>query len=83
MIPMVAVTIHLLASEPDAILKIAMALLVIVGLGTVFYGAENVTRAVKFKAGAGGIEGEIGGGEAQQVATAAQNKANDFKGDGG
>lgn len=60
MIPMVGVLIWLLANEPAALLKIAMALLGIVALGTVFYGAENVTRAVRFKAGAGGIEAAIG-----------------------
>lgn len=48
-IPLIAWLIHLLDNEPDALLKIAMALLGIVALGTVFYGAENVTRAVKIK----------------------------------
>ena len=48
-IPLIAWLIDLLDKQPDALLKIAMALLGIVALGTVFYGAENVTRAVKIK----------------------------------
>ncbi len=43
--------IHLLRTEVDPLYKIALALLGIVFAGTVFYGAENVTRAVKIKAG--------------------------------
>jgi cation transporter-like permease len=50
--------IYLLAAEPKALLKIAMSLCIIVGLGTLLYGAENVTRSVKFKIGP--AEGGIG-----------------------
>lgn len=55
--------IHLLRTEAEPLLKIALALLGIVFAGTVFYGAENVTRAVKIKAGPSGLEADIGGGE--------------------
>lgn len=55
--------VHLLRTEPEPLYKIALALVGIVFAGTVFYGAENVTRAVRFKAGAGGIEAGIGGEE--------------------
>ena len=43
--------VHLLRTEVEPLYKIALALLGIVFAGTVFYGAENVTRAVKIKAG--------------------------------
>lgn len=39
---------------------IAYGLLVIVGVGSFGYIAENVAQRVKFKAGLDGIEGEIG-----------------------
>ena len=57
---LVAWIVHLLRSEVEPLYKIALALLGIVFAGTVFYGAENVTRAVKIKAGASGLEAEIG-----------------------
>jgi len=60
---LVAWIIHLLRTEPEPLYKIALALIGIVFAGTVFYGAENVTRAVRFKAGADGIEAGIGGEE--------------------
>jgi hypothetical protein len=48
---LVAWIVHLLRTEVEPLYKIALALLGIVFAGTVFYGAENVTRAVKIKAG--------------------------------
>jgi len=55
---LVAWIVHLLRTEASPLENIALALIGIIALGTIFYGAENVTRAVKFKAGF--IEGEIG-----------------------
>lgn len=48
--------IYLLQADNPSLLKIAMALLGIVGMGTLFYGAENVTRAVKAKTPFGELE---------------------------
>jgi hypothetical protein len=58
---LVAWIIHLLRTEVEPLYKIALALVGIVFAGTVFYGAENVTRAVKIKAGI--LEGSIGDDE--------------------
>jgi hypothetical protein len=62
-IGLVAWIIHLLRTEPDPLYHIALALIGIVFAGTLLYGAENVTRAIKIKAGPDGLEGSIGGGE--------------------
>ncbi len=72
--------IYLLQNETNPLLQICIGLLGIVGMGTLFYGAENVTRAVKLKAGTNGFEAEIGAADAaQSVATAAQKKADTVK----
>lgn len=51
---------HLLSKDVDGLRGISRGALIIVGMGTLLYGAENVTRAVRFK-GPFGIEGGIGG----------------------
>lgn len=48
---LVAWIIDLLRHEVDPLYHIALALIGIVFAGTALYGAENVTRAVKIKAG--------------------------------
>lgn len=48
----------LLEKDADGLRGIARGALIICGLGTLLYGAENVTRSVKFKAGP--VEGGIG-----------------------
>jgi len=40
--------------------EIARGALLIVGLGTLFYGMENVTRAFRLQLGPGGIAAEAG-----------------------
>jgi hypothetical protein len=52
--------VYLLETQSEPLLQICLALLGIVGMGTFFYGAENVTRAIKFKAGPSGIEATVG-----------------------
>jgi hypothetical protein len=79
MIPLVAWLIHLLGKEPEALVKIALALLGIVGLGTMFYGSENLTRAIKFKVSAAGAEFESAGYAADAVADAAREEADSIK----
>jgi hypothetical protein len=49
---------QLLSRDVIGLRQIARGALIICGLGTLLYGAENVSRAVKFKAGP--IEGGIG-----------------------
>lgn len=79
-IGLVAWVIHLLRGNPGPLERVALSLTGIVALGTLGYIAENVTRAVKFKAGPTGIEAGIGAEEAaQEVATAAQDKADEVK----
>jgi Na+/melibiose symporter-like transporter len=56
---LVGVIIHFLRNHPQELYGIGIGCLVIVGIGTLLYGAENVTRAVKFK-GPLGVEGSIG-----------------------
>lgn len=63
-VALVAWIIHLLRTETEPLYKIALALIGIVFAGTAFYGAENVTRAVKIKAGLDGIEAGIGDDDA-------------------
>lgn len=77
-IALVAWIIQLLRTEAEPLRQIALALIAIVGLGTSGYIAENVGRALKFKAGVGGIEAGIGEADAavqgaQVVADAAQD----------
>lgn len=38
---------HLLRGNAEELMGIARGALLIIGLGTLFYGAENVTRAIK------------------------------------
>lgn len=64
---LVGVIIHHLRGSPRELYGIGIGSLVIVGLGTLLYGAENVTRAIKFK-GPLGMEGEIGNADAIPVA---------------
>ena len=75
----VAWIIHLLRQEANPLMQIALGLVAVIGLGTFFYGAENVTRAVKFKAGLTGVEAQIGLDEVtpQDVATTAQDKVDE------
>lgn len=49
---------HLLKSDVPSLREIARGALIICGVGTILYGAENVTRAVKVKTLLG--EAEIG-----------------------
>lgn len=58
-VALVAVIIHHLRGHAHELYGLGMGSLVIVGIGTLLYGAENVTRAVRFK-GPLGIEGGIG-----------------------
>lgn len=72
-----------LRGHPKELYGIAVGSLIIVGLGTLLYGAENVTRAVRFK-GPFGIEGGIGdeaARAAEQVAAAAVDTASAIKED--
>ena len=79
-IGLVAWIIHLLRTEAEPLRQIALALIAIVGLGTTGYIAENVGRALTFKAGLDGIEAGIGAEDAaQSVADAAQVQADDLK----
>lgn len=79
-IGLVAWIIQLLRTEAEPLRQIALALIAIVGLGTSGYIAENVGRALKFKAGLDGIEAGIGADEAAQtVADAAQAQADEVK----
>jgi hypothetical protein len=48
----------LLSDDKGGLLSIARGALIICGIGTLLYGAENVARSVKFKVGP--IEGGIG-----------------------
>ena len=51
---------HLLSKDTEGLRDIARGALIICGLGTLLYGAENVGRAVTFR-GPFGIGGGIGG----------------------
>ena len=83
-IALVAWVIYLVKSEPAPLEHIALAVVAIIGLYAVGHVAENVTRAVKFKASMiGGIDAEIGADQAAQVvADAAQNQADAVKAGG-
>lgn len=52
--------IWLLATDAHALLRIALCLLGITAMREVFYGAENVTRALEFKLGPNGLDTKIG-----------------------
>ena len=79
-IALVAWIINLLRTEAEPLRQIALALIAIVALGTTGYIAENVSRAINFKAGLSGIEAGIGAPEAaQEVADAAQDKADEVR----
>lgn len=71
--------IDLLSDDSASLLKIALALLGIAAMRELFYGAENVTRAVKFHAGADGVTGSIGDDDAQSIVDAAQTQADEVK----
>jgi hypothetical protein len=74
------IAVRYLKDSAKELYGVTIALCVIVGLGTLLYGAENVTRAVRFK-GPFGMEGGIGEEDAaQQVADAAQIQADEIKG---
>ncbi len=49
-----------LHGDAGALREIARGALLIVGLGTLFYGMENVTRAFRLSVGPGGIAAEAG-----------------------
>lgn len=77
-IAIVAYIVHLLDGQPRHLSRIAMGCLSIVFIGTLLYGAENVTRAVNFSLGRDGLRGSIGegpGDAAQKTADAAQKQA--------
>ena len=76
-IGLVAWIIQLLRTEAEPLRQIALALIAIVALGTTGYIAENVGRALKFKAGLSGIEAGIGDEAAAgaQIATDAAQQA--------
>lgn len=67
-----------LTSE-DGIREALRWLFGIAGLGTAFYGLENVTRAFKLTAGRDGLVIESAGEAAQEVADAAVDKAQEFR----
>lgn len=50
----------LLGAVPEGLKAIARGCLIILGLNTIFYGAENVTRAIKLT-GPAGFGAEFGG----------------------
>ena len=77
---LVAWVIHLVSSEGGRLERIALALIVILVLGTIFYGAENVTRAVKLSVGKDGVTADIGATQgADAVAEAASDKRDEIK----
>lgn len=49
-----------LRGDAGGLREIARGALLIIGLGTLFYGMENVTRAFRFQVGPGGIAAEAG-----------------------
>ena len=49
-----------LRGDVGGLREIARGALLIIGLGTMFYGMENVTRALRFQAGPAGVEVEAG-----------------------
>ncbi len=74
--------VGLMSNDAVGLRQIAHGALIIIGLGTVFYGAENVSRAFGFK-GPGGFEASFGADNApaaaQAVAEAAADKAEQIK----
>jgi hypothetical protein len=67
-------------ADSPAMLSIARGALIILGLGEIFYGAENVTRAIKLTgpAGFGAEFGSDAPAAAQTVAKAAEAKADEI-----
>lgn len=68
---------YLLTGHARELAGIARGALIIIGLGSLFYGAENVTRAIKLT-GPAGFGAEFGGdapAAAQTVASAAKETA--------
>ena len=51
---------EMLRSDAVGLRQIARGALLIIGLGTLFYGMENVTRAFRFQVGPDGIAAEAG-----------------------
>lgn len=51
---------ELLRNDAGGLREIARGALLIIGLGTLFYGMENVTRAFRLEVGPGGIAAEAG-----------------------
>ena len=49
-----------LHGDAGSLREIARSALLIIGLGTLFYGMENVTRAFRFQVGPAGITAEAG-----------------------
>ncbi len=49
-----------LRSDAAGLREIARSALLIIGLGTLFYGMENVTRAFRLQVGPMGVEAEAG-----------------------
>ena len=47
-------------ADPGGLREIARGALLIIGLGTLFYGMENVTRAFRIEVGPAGIAAEAG-----------------------
>ena len=50
----------MLRSDADGLREIARSALLIIGLGGLFYGMENVTRAFRVQVGPAGIAAEAG-----------------------
>ena len=51
---------EMLRGDAVGLREVARGALLIVGLGTLFYGMENVTRAFRFQLGTSGIAAEAG-----------------------
>jgi TRAP-type C4-dicarboxylate transport system permease small subunit len=55
---------EVLRGDAAGLREIARGTLIIIGLGTVFYGMENVTRAFRFQVGPAGVAVEAGSEQA-------------------
>ena len=71
----------LLGAFPRELSAIARGALIILGLNAIFYGAENVSRAIKLTGplGTGAEFGPEAPAAAQKVADSAQDAANEVK----
>lgn len=67
--------VSLLSGVPAGLEAIARGCLIIIGLNALFYGAENVTRAIKLT-GPLGTSAQFGGDDPSPPAAAAQAVAN-------